>query len=390
MNEILLVASRLPFPPVGGDRLKNYNLIKILSRYFKIHFVCIHHLKLNEEEIKFLDTYTHTYKVFVKSRFQHLLAMVFSLFNKLPFQINYYYFRDIQCYINRILPQVDLSVCTLVRTAQYLINKKHLKILDMADSIGQNYQNSLKYTSSFFWKIIYKLESDRLISFEKKCLKHFDKTLLFNKKEIEYFGDFNNAVLLRHGVNEDLLSYEKRNIEFKNTVCFFGKMSTQPNQDAVIWFANNVMPSLSEDIEFLIVGADPSKKIIEICRMNKRVSYTGYLKDPYEVLQNSLCVVSPMQTGAGIQNKILESMALGTINIVSTIASVPIGASNKEDYIVLDSPSEISDIICDIRINPDSYSNYKRNSREFIKNNFTWGLFESDYISAIRSLNFTS
>ena len=96
--------------------------------------------------------------------------------------------------------------------------------------------------------------------------------------------------------------------------------------------------------------------------------------------------MAPLQTGGGIQNKILESMALGTINIVSSLVAKPIGAKDGEDFFVIDNPVEIAKKINDIYNNKEKYNYIKVNSREFIKNNFTWKIYESRLIKIINEI----
>jgi len=93
-----------------------------------------------------------------------------------------------------------------------------------------------------------------------------------------------------------------------------------------------------------------------------------------------------MRTGGGIQNKVLESMALGTINIISKLAAIPIGGENGKDYIVEDNAKRIADIINDIFINKEKYSFLKENSKKYILENYTWSKYEEKYHKIIEEL----
>ena len=386
MKKILMVTSRLPYPPFGGDKLKNFNLLKILSKYYEVHLVTVTNEKLDNETKKVLEKYTSNYKVFEKSKIDFILSVSKTLFNREPLQVNYYYFQDVQSYINAILKDVDCVVSTLIRTSKYTIDINKPKIFDMADSLGQNYKKSLPNVKSIFWKNIYKFEAGRLIEYERKTIKKYDKTFLFNKQEIEYFNMPDKVKFIPHGVNEDLLKYEKKDSKYDMSIAFFGKMDYQPNIDAVVWFVENVLEQLDENICFVVVGGKPSKKILDYEKRYTNVEVTGFVDDPYEILNSCMCVVAPMQTGAGIQNKILEIMALGTVNIVSSLAATPIGAEDKKDYIVLDKPKEIANQINTIAKERDNFNFYKENSRKFIKNNFTWSIYEKVYINTIKEI----
>ena len=386
-KKILLLTSRLPYPPISGYKLKNYNLIKILSKYYDVYLITITDEQLDEKSKEFLGKYTKYYKVFTKNKYLFLFNVFKSIFNKNPLQVNYYYFNKVDKYIKNLIrnENIDVGISILVRTTEYLKDFNFPKIFDMADSIGQNYKKSIKKVKSPLWKLVYSIEANRLLNYEKQMINIFDSTFMFNKDEIKYFNN-DKIKFLPHGVNEDLLKYDKINDKYKNYVAFLGKMDYQPNIDAVLWFIENVFNKLEKDINFIIVGATPTKQVLNLANKCKRIEVTGFVEDPYEILKSSLCVISPMQTGGGIQNKILESMALGTINIVSSLAAKPIGAKNRKEYIILDNPVEIAEEINKIYKNRDNYAFYKKNSREFIRNNFTWSLFEKVYINEIERL----
>ena len=391
MNKnILFISSRLPYPPIGGDRLKNFWLLKILSKHFKVHLVSITEKKIPSEFYEWADEIGITYKIFRKPKKNFIMNASKFIFNKLPIQVNYYYFKDVQSYINTIYHKYTLLFATLIRTAQYVIDKDKPKILDMADLISLNYENAKLKSRSLFWKFVYNLESSRLRNYEIFCVRNFNKTLLFNKQEVNLLrhlsGLQDSVVWIPHGVDESLFFYEKVNLKYKNYIVFFGKMDYQPNIDAVLWFIENVLPLLNKNLKFVVVGANATRKINSLEKKYPNVIVTGFVEDPYEIIKSSLCVVAPMQTGGGIQNKILESMALGTINIVSSLAAKAIGGEDKKHYFIIDDPKKMAWLINNIYLYPNKYDHIKANARNFIKNNFSWSIYEKKLLEIIEEV----
>lgn len=386
MKKVLFLTPRLPYPPIGGDRLKNYWMLNILSKYFNVHLVSITDKYVPKDFYDWINNLGISYKIFKKNKINFYINALKFITNSLPIQVNYFFYKDIKSYVDSIYNEFDLLISTLIRTSEYIIDKNKPKILDMADSIALNYIRSKKMVQSFKWKLIYTIEFRRLINYEIRCVERFDKILLFNKEEVDYFQNPNKVVWIPHGVNEQLLKYQNVNAEYKNSIVFFGKMDYQPNIDAVLWFTENVMPYIDKRITFTIVGAYPTKEIKNLQKKYKNIKVTGYVEDPYQIIQSSLCVVAPMQTGAGIQNKVLESMALGTINIVSSLAAKPIGAIHERDFLIIDNPREIANRINDIFMYPERYHYLKINSREFIKNNFTWDIYEKKLLQIIEEV----
>ncbi len=386
-KKLLLITSRAPYPPVGGDKLKSYNMLKILSKYYDVYLVVVTDEIVTPEIENELLNFTKHLKLFAKKKYSCYLNMLKSFINGLPLQVNYYYFKDVKEYIDKISTEVNFAICTLIRTTEYLKDFKKPKLLDAVDSIALNYQKSHKQTKSIFWKLIYKIETKTLFKYEKECVKNFNITFFVNKFESEYWSSFGKTNWIPNGVDDRILNYKNQNSKFSDCVAFLGKMNYQPNIDAVLWFSKNVLNKLNKNLKFVIVGANPSPKILNLAKTNKRIIVTGYLEDPYEVINSSLLVVAPMQTGGGIQNKVLEAMALGKICIVSSLAAKPIiGAKNKEHFFVSDDPKEIAELINSIYKNPDRYRSIGENAKNLIKSFYTWENYEKSLIEMIENI----
>lgn len=372
-EKVLYITSRLPYPPVGGDKLRTFNILKILAKKYDVSLVVITDETMDKETELALHKYTKELKVFTKPKYRIYLNTLKFLINNLPLQVNYYYFDDVQKYINDTLEQVDFSVANLVRTTQYLEYSTKERYLDMVDSIGLNYKASKEHVVSLFWKSIYNVETDRLLKYEESCVNEFTNTFLVNKYEAQHWSEFGNVTWVPNGVNQELFSYNKKNDKYKKYIAFFGKMDYQPNVDAVMWFIENSLHKIDKDLKFIIIGTRPNQHILELSKKYDNIEITGFVDDPFEILNSVLAVVAPMQTGGGIQNKILESMALGTINIVSSLGAKPIiGAKDKEHLFVCDDGDDVSKLINDIYNNQDKYQYIKENSKNLIKKCYTW------------------
>lgn len=385
-KKCLILLPRKIFPLIGGYANYRKNLIEILNRNYQLTVIIISDSKITEDEKKFFETQSYNYQYITISKWKSILGVLRAFFSKLPLQIGYYYFSKVQKNIDKIIGEQNILVGSLIRSMKYFENapKNCLIINDMADSIALNYKNSESQVSSKRWKFIYKLESDRLLNYEKYWIKKSHITTVFNYQEYNYLKQFGNVKLMPHGVNENIISYNKRNNKFSSSVVFMGKMNYQPNIDAVKWYINNVHINIGEKIPFIIVGAYPTAELINLSKNYPNITVTGFLEDLYEIIQSAMLVVAPMQTGAGIQNKVLEAMALGTINIITTLAANPIiGAENNVHFIIADSSEEFISKITDVSLYPNKYLPLKTASHQFIKNKYTWQSFENQYIKSI-------
>lgn len=390
-KQLLFITSRFPYPLVGGDRIRSYNLLKILAKKFDVHLISLVENEVKQSDIMHIKGYVTTLKTFRKNKFECCINLIKSFFSSVPMQVSYYYFKDVKKEVDFRKKKSDICVASLVRTSKYLMDIEGVKILDMCDSIALNYQKSLKTVSSNFWKLIYKIEAKRLKKFELKCYRAFDNTSLTNKQEFLEWSKIshlaNRLKWLPNGVRNELFTYAEKDLKYSKSVVFFGKMDYQPNVDAVVWFSENVLPFVNSEIEFLIVGAHPSKNILKIAQKNPRIKVTGYIEDPYIILNSCLCSVAPMQTGGGIQNKVLESMALGVLTITTYLAGKPIVEDENNKYLIMeDEPVQMAGIINKVHENTDSFLDIKNKAKEFIKSNFTWDIYEEKVLKMINEI----
>jgi glycosyltransferase involved in cell wall biosynthesis len=319
-------------------------------------------------------------------RWRYVLGALTAAVSLLPIQVGFFYFNCAQRVVDDLLPSQDLAIGSLVRTMKYLQNApSDCKIIfDMIDSIGLNYKYSAKKTHSILWRMIYHVESKRLLNYESYWVKRSYATMLFNKHECDFLKAYGNVCLLPYGVNDKAFCYNTFDGQYSKSVAFIGKMDYQPNIDAVLWYIKNIHRYIGNRIPFLIVGAYPTNEIMSIAHENPNVTVTGFVEDPFIIIHSAMVVVAPMQTGAGIQTKVLEAMALGAINIISSLAAAPITKGiDGEHFLVADTPNEFQDIILSVYRQPDKYKKIKQSARYFIAENYTWTKYEKEYIKAI-------
>jgi glycosyltransferase involved in cell wall biosynthesis len=338
------------------------------------------------EELLFYKNNSSYFNIIIIPRWRFLLNAVVAIFSSLPIQVGYFYFVRVQRVINTLLPNQDIVIGSLIRTMNYLkYTPQNCRIIfDMVDAIGINYKQSIERVTSAFWRLIYRIEINRLFSYEKYWVKRAHATMLFNKYEYDYWNVYGKVCLMPHGVKKELLFYSKTDPRYFGSVVFIGKMDYRPNIDAVLWYIEHIHIRIGQQIPFIIVGAYPTSKISNLTFKYPNITITGFMEDPYAILNSSMVVVAPMQTGAGIQNKVLEAMALGTINIITSLAAKPIiGAVHGEHFLIADTADDFCNTILDIFTRPEKYNSIKEAARDFISRYYTWKAYEREYIKAI-------
>lgn len=389
-QKVLAVFPQLPLPEYGGDCLKVNNLIKILSQQYCLDAIIISRNKPTAEDIHFLKKYCNSFRIFKIGLVGSLCFTLLFLLRGKPLQIGYYYRPSIKHYIRKRFNNYDFLFCNLIRTAMYIEQSTKPKFIDMVDVISSNYEHSKQKVYSFLWKWIYEYEHKKLRTYELFISNQFQATFLVNHIEQQKLQALvtKPVIWLPNGIKDFLFQYNKFDEAFEhNAIAFIGKLNYQPNIDALLWFIQNVWPYLSCNIHFYIIGPKPSRKLKSVAASHKnRIHLLGYVKDPYVILHSCNCVVSPMQTGGGIQNKILEAMALGKINVTTTLAGNSIyKALNYKHYLAEDNAEKMATLINNIIAHPEKYECIGKNAKELASEIYTWKNFGQILITTIQA-----
>lgn len=371
MKTLLYVSTRSPYPLLGGEKNKTFNTIKILSERYKVIYCGQARIEEQSEVKKLLEPFCSEIVLFEPKIIFKVLGLIQSFFMLRPLQIGFF-FNPIQRHIIlNLSKKVDFVFLNIIRSVQFVESGINVPIyLDMYDSISEHYKNAVHVTTSPFWKFIYFIESKLMRRYEDRFLPMFKKVFMFNPAEIEIYG-LRNLCWVPHGVNDSVINYKYEGELKKNKrVSFLGKMDYRPNIEAVKWFAKHVVPLLPNEYEFQVIGANPTAEVLDLAKNDSRIIVTGYVDDPFRMLLESHVVVCPMVSGGGIQNKLLESMGLGCLNLVSPLASKPF-RKRHGSFVVCGSPEEFRSAI----LSAAFFAKYAENAKSMIKHEFSWGYY---------------
>jgi len=174
-------------------------------------------------------------------------------------------------------------------------------------------------------KLVMIEETWKLRRYEPRTLAGFDRVIITSDTERDELTALNPALridVLPNGVDTDYFA-PRGGTKSPHRIVFSGKMGYHPNAQAALWFAEHVFPELRRthsDAEFIIVGSDPPAEVKKLGEQ-PGITVTGYVDDIRPHLDGSSVAVVPMQVAVGIQNKVLEAMAMGLPVVATPIAT---------------------------------------------------------------------
>ena len=337
LERFLFISSRPIYPIIGGDQIRTAQQLSLLRRKYDVDvlFLTASKSDLTIHCIDNLKCYS-----FYRSKLISLYKTILGIFNNKPLQVNYYYDKKVQQFIDDHIDQYDAVFCNNIRTAEYVLkHKKVKKYMDFVDAISMNYEKARKRAIGLK-KIFYSIDFNRVRRYEQKIYAEFDKCAIISDVDRHYIAPHGSICLVGNAVvkvpNEKLNNYVSSNL-----IVFVGKMSYEPNIVAVSWFVRNVFPEILKKhpcVTFQIVGANPGRKLYKLLNQ-KGVEITGFVDTVEPYFQNATIVIAPMLTGAGIQNKIIQAMSYGCCVVTTTIGAEGIDMTN-EPCVILNTKDE--------------------------------------------------
>lgn len=204
-----------------------------------------------------------------------------------------------------------------------------------------------------------------------------------DKKRLENIGINSNKIFVFSPVFSDMsnLVWKRKN----NDIIFWGAMSRKENYDSAIWFIRNVMPLLNDlKCRFVVVGANPPEELKNIAI--DRVVVTGYVDNPNQYFEESMCMVVPLIIGAGIKIKVLEGLSSGIPVISNEIGIEGINAEIEKEYLHAETPMEFAEAIKKISENMDLSSTLSQNAKKMIAMNYNEQRSTEQFITLCKEL----
>lgn len=376
-KQILILTPRFPYPVIGGDRLRIYYLCKELSHEYDLTLLSL--CESNEEmttDIPNDGVFSRVERVYLP-KWKSYLNCLLALPTTKPLQVAYYSSSVFRKKVAELMPNHDFALAHLIRTGHYIRNYNTPKVLEMTDAISMNYERvGAIAKSSGFKNLVYSIEQRRLKKYEQEIANDFDFSVFVSQHDKDYL--FPEKTLIRdkvlvcsNGVSLDLLPYSYQ--PDGKTIIFIGSMTTIQNLDAARWFAQYVMPELVKygDYHFKIIGRINEQARVEFNRY-VNTSTTGGVESVAEAAHGAIAGVCPMRLGAGVQNKILEYMALGMPAITSDVGLEGIEAKVNHDILVANTVAEYVEIIRKISFDSDYSKQIGFNGNQYVKKAHTW------------------
>jgi sugar transferase (PEP-CTERM/EpsH1 system associated) len=349
--ELLFLAHRIPYPPDRGDKIRSWNILRHLGRHAKVHLACFAddaadaaHLPALREAMG--ESLGETFVAPIGS--SKLLWMAKAWTQRLTINEAAMSSAGLQAFVERIVSERPVAgvYAFSVQMARFVPTNLQCRfVMDFVDFDSAKYADYAR-KSGPAGRLVYAREARKMFVLEKATAARADVSLFVSEAEAALFragAKLPHADIraLSNGIDVDFydprVAFAPIDAPKPPMIVFTGQMDYRPNIEAVRAFARNVMPAIRNlyDARFAIVGRRPDASVRELDGRDG-VIVTGEVPDVRPWLAAASVVVAPLQIARGIQNKVLEAMAMGRPVVASPGAFEGIDAVPGRDLLVAD------------------------------------------------------
>lgn len=406
-RELLFLAHRIPYPPDKGDKIRSFHELQYLAeRGWAVHLCALADDPGDLEYVAELERLCASVAVEPISPRGQRVRSVRGPLRGLPLSVLYFYNPRLQRRVDEVLRTrpIQTVFCFSGPMAEYLFRSAQLPapgprlpgipasqvsggaarprlVMDLVDVDSDKWK---QYARRRHWPLswVYELEGRLLAEYERRVAEAFDATTLVSLAEAAVFrsrtGLSDGIYSVGNGVDLDYFHPACRPPGLPTSgppsVVFCGAMDYFPNVDAVTWFANDVLPILQARIPrvgFSIVGARPTRQVLALESASVRV--TGRVDDVRGYVSAAQLSVAPIRVARGIQNKVLEAMAMGRPVVATPAAFEGIEAQPGRDLVV-EAPDaqRFAQAVTELLEDPKRADELGRSARVLVEGRYRW------------------
>ncbi|WP_407947238.1 TIGR03087 family PEP-CTERM/XrtA system glycosyltransferase [Parasphingopyxis marina] len=390
MGDILFLAHRVPYPPDRGDKIRSFNILKRLCELGTVHLAAFADdeadLAHGEALRQVMGSRLGSLHIERRSVSRPVGATRAMLADK-PMSLPLFDSAGIRRFVGQTLDTKPVSTVFAFSSqmAQFVpqLPPGTRFIMDFVDVDSEKFANYALKTSSAVMQFVYRREARKLGAHERAVAERADYSLFVSEAEAEVFRSktgFRSARIrvLENGIDCDHFEpdgdFPIVDKPGAPLLVFTGQMDYRPNIDGAISFADDVLPGVREmrpDAHFAIVGRNPTPEVLRLAK-RRDITVTGEVDDIRSWLHAADLVVAPLRVARGIQNKVLEAMAMAKPVIASSDAFEGIDAEPGRHIMVGDTPNAGVHMILDLLDNEAMANLIGQAARQRMLARYSW------------------
>jgi polysaccharide biosynthesis protein PslH len=373
-KKIMVLLSRVPWPLEKGDKLRAYYQLRELSKNNDVLLCALTEDKIHPDAYKQLKPFAKEIHFLPISKSGIIGRLIINWLKSMPFQVAYFKHNASKRKILKLIEHYkpDHIYCQLIRMAHYVDGVDVDKTIDYQDVFSKGLERRMKI-SPWYMKPLLRIEYNRVAEYEKAVFDKFDKKTIISdpdRQDIRHVRK-NEIVVIPNGVDTEF--FHPMDLQKTFDLVFCGNMGYPPNINAAEYLVRKIMPLIWDQrpgTTLVLAGANPSASVKALA--SERVVVTGWVDDIRHYYGSSSIFIAPLQIGTGLQNKVLEAMAMQLPCIISPLANMALQAEEGKEILMGNIPGDYSEHVLSLLNDADRSNSLAISGYEFVHRNFKW------------------
>jgi sugar transferase (PEP-CTERM/EpsH1 system associated) len=384
---ILFLSPRLPLPADTGGKIRTFNILKQIAKTNRVHMLCFSFDDADHTyipEFEKLDIQVSMVPIGESTAFQKITGV---LFNSLPFSISKYRTDAMRRAIEKVLKAQPFDAVHVdhLHMAHYTDCFKGIPcMLDEHNVEFKILERCRDVENSPVKKWLYDQQAWKMKLFESRKAKEFKGVFACSLDDQEILKVLTSGKVPLHvianGVDTEYFNAGDTGSNpgpEEDAIVFTGSMDWLPNDDAITYFCNKILPLIwqkKEGVKFYVVGKNPSALVKDLARHDPRVIVTGRVDDVRPYIRRSKVFIVPLRIGGGTRLKILEAMSMSKAVVSTTIGAEGIECRDGQNILLGDGPQEFADKVLFLLKDHQKTLEIAAAARKFVCAQYDWDI----------------
>lgn len=378
--KVLYLCHRVPYPPDKGDKIRAFHQIRALAKHHRVHLLTLSDGPL--PDLTPLQEICERVEVFPVSRPAAFMRSALGVLRPRPLTLSFFESAELRRRVEKLAASesFDVIVAYCSAMAPYVEPFAGIPaVLDMVDVDSAKWEQYSRFARGVL-RPVYALEARRLRAYEASLAERFERVVLATGNEARLYKSFApdaKVVAVPNGVDFDFFHPLELPKSEKPALVFTGQMDYFANVDGVEFFAREVFPRLRgrfPDVEMLIVGRSPVPAVRALGEL-PGVQVTGAVGDVRPFLARAWVFVAPLRIAQGVQNKVLEAMAMNVPVVCSDRVHAGLsegGFRHGRDLLVAQGAEAFEKCIGGLIEDPEARQRLAENARQRLAVGYRW------------------
>jgi polysaccharide biosynthesis protein PslH len=382
-------------PLDSGGKLRSFHIAKELAKLHEVTLFTFYAEEENDEHPTLVSLFhkvvTHPMKIRSGRGIGEALRYLATYFSPLPYVLAKYYHPEVARRLRSVLAadKYDVIICDFLTPAPVIPFDRGIPVVVFTHNVeAMIWKRHWEVAENSFWKLAFRREYHKMQATELRILRQSEHVLTVSDTDTDYFArQIDRAKLTTVPTGVDTDYFRPTSGEMPDNLVFTGSMDWMPNEDGILYFAEQVLPLIRRrrpNVKLWVVGRKPGKRVEALAESDSGIHVTGRVEDVRPYIAKGSVYVVPLRVGGGTRLKIFEAMAMGKAVVSTTIGAEGLPVTSGSDIVLADSPELFASAVCDLLESPEKRKSLGQAARKLVEERYSWAAVAKHVDEALR------